>query len=104
MKVLRGILSESKEFYLDSKEKVEKKIAALPRGSIKERLIAGRRYYYLQNRISSKIIHKYLGKQKPDVLSRQIKERKALKDELKKIKAALKIIRRSQGKSRDRND
>ena len=26
MKVLRGILSESKEFYLDSKEKVEKKL------------------------------------------------------------------------------
>lgn len=98
MKVLKGILSESKEYYLSIKRKIEKKLAGLPRGSIKERKISGQKYYYLQQRVGKKIAHKYLGKQKPELILKQIKERDVLKLELKKVIESLKIIRKSEGK------
>ena len=98
MQVLKGILSESKQYYLDAKKKIENELSKLPQGSIKERVISGEKYYYLQYRRGKKIIHKYLGKKKPEELIRQIAERKALKAELKKVKEALVIIKRSEGR------
>src|SRR3989338_5186530 len=89
MSVLKGILSESKEYYLDTKNKIEKKMADLPKGSIKERKIAGKRYYYLQRRVGKKVRHKYLGKNEPADLLKQLKERKVFKAELKKVNEAL---------------
>jgi hypothetical protein len=100
MNVLRGILSESKEYYLVAKQKIEKKLLSLPQGSLKERQIAGKKYYYLQSRAGKKILHKYLGKDKPESLIKQLVERKALKAELKKVSEALRILKRSEGRSR----
>lgn len=98
MKVLKGILSESKEFYLDSKDKIEKRLRNLPKGSIKERKISGRKYYYLQERMGKRIVHKYLGKKEPEELLREIHEREVLKDELKKVNAALRMLKRTEGR------
>jgi hypothetical protein len=100
MQVLKGILSESKQYYLDAKKKIENKLSKLPQGSIKERVISGEKYYYLQYRRREKIIHKYLGKNKPEELIRQIAERKDLKAELRKVNEALVIIKRSEGRKR----
>lgn len=100
MKILKGILSESKEYYLNARKQIVRKIARLPRGSIKERKISGRKYYYLQKREDKKIMHKYLGKSKPEALIREIKQRNALRQELKKVNEALKILKRSEGKQR----
>jgi hypothetical protein len=97
MKVLKGILSESKEYYLDIKKKINKKLANLPRGSIKERKISEKKYYYLQYRDGKKVVHKYLGKNKPEELMNQLKERKILQNELEKVEDALKIIKSSEG-------
>lgn len=99
MKVLKGILSESKEYYLEAKRKLEKKLSILPKGSVKERKIAGKKYYYLQSRAGKKVLHKYLGKDKPESLMQQLGERKVFKAELKKVNEALRILRRSQGKT-----
>ncbi len=98
MRILQGILSESKDYYLEIKEKIRKKLANLPKGSVKERLIASKKYYYLQNRVGKKIIHKYIGKNRPERIFNQIKERNALRLELKKVSEALKIIHRSEGR------
>lgn len=98
MKVLEGILSESKEYYLDAREKIKKKLTNLPKGSVKERVIAGKKYYYLQQRVGKKVVHKYLGKRRPKEVLNQIKERKALGVELKKVNEALRIIKRSEGR------
>jgi hypothetical protein len=98
MQVLKGILSESKEYYLDIKKKIEKRLANLPKGSIKERTISGQKYYYLQQRVGKKVAHKYLGKQKPELMIKQIKERDVLRLELKKAIESLKIIQRSEGR------
>lgn len=98
MNILKGILLESKEYYLDAKQKIEKKLSSLPRGSVKERQIAGRKYYYLQSRAGKKILHKYLGKAKPESLIKQLGERKALKAELKKVNETLRMLNRTEGK------
>ena len=98
MKVLQGILSESKEYYLEVRKKIENGLLSLPKGSIKEREISGKKYYYLQYRKGKKIIQRYLGKAKPEVILKQIKERSLLKEELKKVNEALKIIIRSEGR------
>ena len=98
MKVLKNILEESKEYYLELERKIEKRIKDLPKGSIKERIIGGRKYYYLQYREGKKVVHKYLGKNKPEELIKQIKERKALLEELKKVKEALALINRAEKK------
>ena len=102
MRILQGILSESKEYYLEAKEKIKKRLENLPRGSVKERLIASRKYYYLQQRVGKRVVHKYLGKKKPGGILKQIKERKALSAELKKVNEALRIIKRSEGRGRGR--
>lgn len=98
MKVLKGILSESKGYYLEAKNKIEKNLEVLPKGNIKERKIAGKNYYYLQYRMGKKIVHKYLGKNRPDNLIKQIKERKVLKAELKKVDEALRILKKTEGR------
>ncbi len=99
--MLKAILSESKEYYLDVKKKIMKKLATLPKGSVKEREIAGKTYYYLQQRQGSKVVHKYLGKNKPEPIIKQIKQRNTLKGELKKVNESLKTIRMSEGKRHD---
>jgi len=100
MNVLKGILSESKEYYIEAKAKIEKKLVGLPQGSIKERKIAGKIYYYLQHRHGKKVLHKYLGKDKPENLLKQLNERKVFKSELKKVNEALRVLKRVEGKRR----
>lgn len=100
MKVLKGIIGESKGYYIDARKKILKKIAHLPKGSVKERTISRRKYYYLQERKGEKVVQKYLGKDKPEELLKKIKQRKMLRDELKKVNEALKIIKRAEGKKR----
>ncbi len=100
MNILKGILSESKDYYLDAKQKIEKKLSSLPQGSVKERQIAGRKYYYLQSRAGKKIVHKYLGKDRPENLIKQLSERKVLKVELKKVNEALRMLNRTEGRKR----
>ncbi len=101
MKILQGILSESKEYYIDVKRKIVSRLEHLPKGSIKERCISGKNYYYLQYRLGRKIVQKYLGKDRPENLIKQIKERRALQIELKKINEALKMLKRSEGRRHD---
>ncbi len=98
MNVLKGILSESQEYYLNIKEKIKRKLSGLPKGSVKERKIAGKQYYYLQQRIGNKIVHKYLGRSKPDGLIKEIQLRKSLKIESKKVDESLKMLNRAKGK------
>ena len=99
MSVLKGILSESHGYYLNLKEKINKKLEQLPKGSVKERKISGHKYYYLQQRLRNKIVHKYLGKSSPEDFIKKIQIRKFLKAELKKVNEALRVLNRSKGKN-----
>lgn len=64
-------------------------MAELPEGTIKERLISGRIYYYLQRREGKKVVHTYIGKEIPKDLKKTMKKRTALRAELKKIQNIL---------------
>jgi len=96
MKVLKDILKESFQYYQDIERKIEKKLASLPQGSVKKRLIAGHAYHYLQRRVDGKVVHKYISKEKPQEMIAKIEERKALSQELKQVKEALKILARKR--------
>lgn len=43
-------------------------------------------------------MHKYLGKEKPVLIEKDLKKRKLMLQQLKEAKQALEIIRRSEGK------
>lgn len=100
MEILKGILSDSKKHYQESRKKILKKLASLPRGSIKKRRISGHEYFYLQKRVAEKVVHKYLGKEHPEKLANEIKLRKSLEAELKKNEEALKMIQKTERKKR----
>ncbi len=101
MSILKDILKESKQHYMEAKRKIEKKLLLLPKGSIKERVISGRKYYYLQCRKGKKVMQKYIGKVKPDKLIKQLRERRLLKVELRKVNEALKVLKRSEERKHD---
>ena len=94
MRVLWGILKDSLVYYQRLERELERRLARLPKGSVKRRRIKGRVYYYLQRRNGSKVIHRYLGCQKPVELVRSIQERRRLRRELAKVHAALKLLPR----------
>jgi len=100
MDVLKGVLSESKKHYHDLKNRIEGNLKSLPSGSVKARRISGSVYYYLQERVGDKIVHRYLGKENPEALIKQISERRALKAELKNVQEGLKLVRRAEGRKR----
>ena len=100
MDVLKGVLLESHKHYLDLEKRIAKRLKSLPSGSVKIRRIAGEIYYYLQERVGDKVVHRYLGKEKPESLIKQISERRQLKAELKKVKEGLKIVKRAEGRKR----
>lgn len=101
MKVLSGILKESKDYYLGLERDIQKRLSRLPRGSIKKRKIGKGVYYYLQERRGEKVVHKYLGKSKPKKLIEKVEERKVLLKELKKVQKALKLLQRAKSKKHD---
>ena len=101
MSVLKDILKDSKQHYVEAKRKIEKKLLSFSQGSVKERIISGRKYYYLQYRKGEKVIQKYLGKVKPDKVIKQLKEKRLLKAELRKVNEALKMLKRSEGRKHD---
>lgn len=92
MKILKGILDESKEYYEKEQEELNEELSKLPKGSIKKRKIGKKIYYYLQYREGNKVIHDYLGKSEPKEIIDKLKRRKALEKELKTVKDSLKLL------------
>jgi len=100
MRVLQGILNESKEYYIQLEKDILNRLSRLPRGSIKKRVIQGKEYFYLQKRNKQKVEQKYLGKEFPEKLAKEVKERVLLQKELKKVRESLKVLKRAEGKKR----
>jgi hypothetical protein len=100
MDPLKGVLRESRKHYLDLEKRIAKRLKSLPSGSVKARKISGSVYYYLQEREGDKVVHRYLGKEKPEALIKEISERRSLKAELKKVREGLKLVNRVEGRKR----
>ncbi len=92
MKVLKGILKDSKEYYEKEKKLLEKELSKLSKGNIKKRKIGNKDYYYLQHREGKKVIHDYLGKSEPKEIIKNIERRKVLLNELKKVNDSLNLL------------
>ncbi|MBU1078750.1 MAG: hypothetical protein KKH98_15745 [Spirochaetes bacterium] len=90
--MLKQVLKENKDFYVQSRKVILKELRSLPKGSIKKRKIHNKYYYYLQYRKKLKVIHEYLGKKKPLELEKKIKRRKLLENQFKKIDKNIKIL------------
>ena len=94
MRVLQGILKDSLRYYDRLERDLKRRLARLPQGSVKSRRIKGHVYYYLQRRDGGRVVHRYLGRQKPLQLLKGIRERRQLKAELAKARAALQLLPR----------
>lgn len=94
MKVLKGVIEESQAYYRQIEAEILERLAVLPKGSIKKRKPNKQVYYYLQVRKGQRVIHKYLGKHKPEEIIKQLKKRKQLAEELKKVKRSLEKVKR----------
>lgn len=94
MRVLRGILKDSLRYYQRLERNLKRRLVHLPQGSVKRRRIRGHVYYYLQRRYGGKVLHRYLGRQRPDELLKGIEERRRLKQELAKVREALRLLPR----------
>src|SRR3989338_769235 len=96
MKVLKGILKDSLVYYQRIERELIRRLRKLPKGSIKRRQIKGRAYYYVQRREGSKVRHQYLGRKRPEDLIKAIQERRQLRGELAKVRAALGLLPKRQ--------
>ena len=94
MRVLKEILKDSLSYYLRLERDLRRRLTRLPQGSVKRRRIKGHVYYYLQSRHGEKVVHRYLGRQKPVELLKGIQERRQLEQELAKVRAALRLLPR----------
>jgi hypothetical protein len=102
MMVLKGVLKESRDYYRQIESEINGRLRRLPKGSIKRRRINRNFYYYLQSRKGPKVVHKYLGKQDPKELQKQLKERRQLENELKKIHESLHLLNKMKKHKRNK--
>ena len=99
MKVLKGVLAESWDYYQNLKAQIEARVKSLPKGSVKKRVLNGKNYYYLQYRDGSKVIQKYAGKARPEKLEKQILERRSLQNQLREVIKSLKLLAKVKPKN-----
>lgn len=91
---LKSVLSENVEYYRDLERRLKARLAKLPVGSLLQRRIRGRDYFYLKIRIGSRVLSKYLGKREPAGLRDAVKERRVLKGQLREARQNLRMLAR----------
>lgn len=60
-------------------------LAELPKGTISEKKVNEKTYYYLKYREGKKVVSKYVGKQEVDTLRQQIDRRKHIETMIKSL-------------------
>ena len=98
MSILSEILNEEYERLNRTIASYEAMVADLPKGSIREKQIGGRRYKYLQWRENKHVRSKYIKPQDVDSLSELIERRRGYEKEIKSLRASKKEFDRVIGK------
>lgn len=101
MEDLKNTLKESLEFYLEQEKTIISRLALLQKGNIKRKNIKGETYYYLQYRKGLRVIDEYIGKEIPDRLLEQKKQKKQLELHLKKTREAIRLLHEKPSKESD---
>lgn len=81
------------EYYKKTLKKLKVMHNKLPKGNVKEKLISGKKYWYLQRRIGKRVKHFYIGKNKPNELIGEIARRNKLRKKILEITRILYILR-----------
>jgi len=71
--------------------KYSEKQEHLPKGSISEKVVGDRIYYYLKYRDGKKVISQYIGKSQIDEIREQIEKRKHIESMIKSLHEELAI-------------
>lgn len=100
MAILKGILKDSLDYYLDLDRRLRARLKELPRGSLLKRRIGRKDYYYLVSRNGSRVISRYVGKEKPIELEKQIEERRLIRRQMKEIQENLRMLERLEGRKK----
>lgn len=98
MAMIFDILDEERRRLLQLKKKYEREISELPRGSLSCKRRGKREYYYLAYRVSEKVKFKYIGPSDSEdakMVKKKIEERKALEQNLRRVKENLRDVERS---------
>lgn len=92
-KVILDLLITESQKNLQLQRELKSKIIVLPKGTVKERRVKDKTYYYLAYREDGKVINKYIGdeKQEAQELSKLVEERKAYENQLKELQKDWKI-------------
>jgi hypothetical protein len=101
MRVLSGILSESREYYEDLRRKIEDRLLQLPKGAVRSKIVKGKPYHYVQERVGGKVLHHYISEADVPEMERRVKERKDLSRQLKEVNEALRMLHRAEGRKAD---
>lgn len=90
--ILDLLIAESQKNLLLQRQ-LKYKISILPKGTIKERRVKVKKYYYLAYRENGKVVNKYIGDDPTEAekLSKLIEERKAYENQLKELQKDWKI-------------
>jgi hypothetical protein len=98
MSILSEILSEEYERLNSTLSSYEAMAADLPKGSIREKLINGRAYLYLQWREGDRVRSKYVKLEDFVALSEQIERRREYEREIKSLRKSKRKFDRVVGK------
>lgn len=95
MGVVKDTLEENYIFFIRELTRIESEIQALPKGSISEKKIAGKVYYYHQWRDKGGVKAVSLGTQHPRELADAIARRKRLEEQRKDVQENIKTIEKA---------
>ncbi len=98
MAILKGILKDGLDYYLDLDRRLRARLKELSRGSILKRRIGRQDYFYLNYRNGRRTVSRYLGKDEPKQIEKEIKERRLILRQLKDVDENLKLLRRLERK------
>ena len=93
MKMILDLLVAESQKNLLLQRELKNKINVLPKGTVKERRVKDKTYYYLAYRENEKVVNKYIGDDSVEAekLSKFVEERKAYEKQLKELQQDWKI-------------
>ena len=91
-----SVLEEEFERLKQMEQAYIEKISSLPRGSITQKIIKGRPYYYLVYREGSRVVTKYLKLNEKELreLQSNLKQRQKLEKALREIRRDCRLLRK----------
>lgn len=100
MSVLEEVLFEEYDRSMKIVRAIEAEQETLPRGSLQEKTIRGRKYFYLQYRDGEKVRSDYIKPNEVDFVRQAIQKRKENDLHIKELNRSLAQIRKALGKDR----